>query len=270
VSEPAEPLAEPFELLVGPAAPHVDLVAGTVTPVVRGPDNVASDDGEPDDGEPDNGEPEGWEPDTEEPSGEASGGDREVAPIAGPAVAPAPGSGAPGSVALGPVTSAGVTAGQAASGRVASGRVVSGRGVTGRGIVVLILLVTGIVGLIEVTIAGHRGHAFAIAFVVTSAIGALVVRRRDLPTAIIAPPLLYCVLIVAMSAVDRNDETGGLLTREGVYIGNAFVTGAPAVWLGTAAAVLIAGYRARASASRVSPAKSPKPANPTARVEKER
>ena len=170
---------------------------------------------------------------------------------------------APGRVAPSAIASGRVASGRVDSGRVASGRVVSGRGVTGRGIVVLILLVTGIVGLIEVTLAGHRGHAFAIAFVATSVIGALVVRRRDLPTAIIAPPLLYCVLIVAMSAVDTSDETGGLLTREGVYIGNAFVTGAPAVWAGTAAAVLIAWYRSRASASRVAPAKPAKPAEPT-------
>lgn len=227
--------------------PHVDLVAGTVTPVVGQPDDVELDVEEPDD----------LAPDVAEPDVEALGGAREVGPIAGPAAAVGPGRVAPGRVA----------SGRGVSGRVVSGRVVSGRGVTGRGIVVLILLVTGIVGLLEVTLAGHRGHAFAIAFIVTSAIGALVVRRRDLPTAFIAPPLLYCVLIVAMSAVDRNDETGGLLTREGVYVGNAFVTGAPAVWIGTAAAVLIAGYRHRASASLGSPGKPPKPANPARPVE---
>ena len=121
----------------------------------------------------------------------------------------------------------------------------------------LTLLGTGLVGLAEVAIAGHRGHAFAVAFVVTSAVGALVVRRRDLPTAILAPPLLYCVLIVAMSAVDTSDETGGFLTREGVYVGNAFVTGAPAVWAGTTAAVVIAWYRRRAPASRVGQATRP-------------
>jgi hypothetical protein len=139
-------------------------------------------------------------------------------------------------------------------------RVVSGRGVTGRGIVVLILLGTGIVGLLEVALAGHRGHAFAIAFVVTSAVGALVVRRRDLAAALIAPPLLYCILIVAMSAVDTSGGTGGFVTREGVYVGNAFVTGAPALWTGTAAAALIAWYRHRASAAR--PRRTPHPPTP--------
>jgi uncharacterized protein DUF6542 len=113
--------------------------------------------------------------------------------------------------------------------------------------VVLILIVTGVVGLLEVAIAGHRGHAFGVAFVISSAIGALVVRRRDLPTALIAPPLLYCVLIVAMSLIDHHDDGGGRLTREGVYLGNAFVTGAPALWTGTAVAALVACYRWRAA-----------------------
>ncbi|HEY0870226.1 MAG TPA: DUF6542 domain-containing protein [Acidothermaceae bacterium] len=222
MSEPAESLAEPFELLVGPAMPHVDLAARTATPVAHELDADELAD-EPDD--------EVLRPDVE-------------------AVEP------------GPVAADRAVSGRAVSGNVPASRVVSGRGVTGRGIVVMILLVTGVVGLIEVTVAGHRGHAFAIAFVVTAAIGALVVRPRDLPTAIIAPPLLYSVLIVAMSAIDRNDETGGLLTREGVYIGNAFVTGAPALWAGAAATVVIAWYRRRTSASRVAPAKPPKPARP--------
>jgi hypothetical protein len=103
------------------------------------------------------------------------------------------------------------------------------------------------VGLLEVAFAGHRGAAFAVAFVLTSAIGALVVRRRDLAASIIAPPLLYCVLIAALSLVDTHDQTGGFLTRKAVYIGNAFVTGAPTLWVGTAAAVAIAWYRHRAA-----------------------
>jgi hypothetical protein len=112
--------------------------------------------------------------------------------------------------------------------------------------VVLILILTGIAGLIEVALAGHRGAAFAFVFVFTSAVGALVVRRRDLPTAIVAPPLIYCVLIAALSVVDTHDQSGGFVTRKAVYIGNAFVTGAPTLWAGTVIAVAIAWYRHRA------------------------
>jgi hypothetical protein len=110
----------------------------------------------------------------------------------------------------------------------------------------LILVLTGLVGLVEVALAGHRGAAFAFVFVFTSAVGALVVRRRDMATSLIAPPLLYCVLIAALSVVDTRDQSGGFITRKAVYIGNAFVTGAPTLWIATAAAAAIVWYRHRA------------------------
>lgn len=220
MSEPAEPLLEPAApfIPVGPPLPGPQL-PGPASPRTHTPTPTPKR------------APGAWAQAPDAP-GLASLHD-ESAPVAAP---PEP--------AVGPAASLPHTQPHPAS------RVVSGRGVTGRGIVVLILLVTGITGLVEVTLAGHRGHAFAITFVVTSAIGALVVRRRDLPAALIAPPLLYCILIVAMSAVDTNGATGGFVTREGVYVANAFVTGAPALWAGTAAAALVAWYRHRASAGR--------------------
>ena len=134
--------------------------------------------------------------------------------------------------------------------RPSAARVVSGRGVTGRGVIVLTLFGTAIVGLLGVAISGHRGAPFAIAFVATCAIDALVVRRRDIRTAMVAPPLLFCALIIVISAFDTQGETGGFVSREGLYLGNAFVTGAPTLWAGTAAAVVIGWYRRRASAPR--------------------
>ena len=83
-------------------------------------------------------------------------------------------------------------------------------------------------------------------FIFTSAVGALVVRRRDLPTSIFAPPLLYCVLITALSVVDTHDQSGGFITRKAIYIGNAFVTGARTLWIGTVIAAAIVWYRHRA------------------------
>jgi hypothetical protein len=167
------------------------------------------------------------------------------APVATPASTPAA---APTSIPLTAATAARQPAARAGS--AVSGRVVSGRGVTGRGVIVLTLFGTAIVGLLGVAISGHRGPPFAIAFVATCAIGALFVRRRDIRTAMVAPPLLYCVLIVVISAFDTHGETGGFVSREGLYLGNAFVTGAPTLWAGTAAAVVIGWYRRRASAPR--------------------
>ena len=91
---------------------------------------------------------------------------------------------------------------------------------TGRGTVVLIVVVTAIIGLLEVVIGGHRGHLFGIAFALTSAIGALVVRRRDLPIAMIAPPLSYLFLIVLMLlSIGLNSVGIGIL---GEYLGRAY------------------------------------------------
>ena len=133
-------------------------------------------------------------------------------------------------------------------------------GVTGRGVVVLIFVVTAVVGAAAVMAGGHRGHVFGIAFVVTAALGAALVRRKDVATAMIAPPLLYCLLVALMSFIDTKDQTGGFLTRKAVYIADAFITGAPAIWTGTALAIGIGWYRRRSAAS---PTASP-PASSTA------
>jgi hypothetical protein len=111
---------------------------------------------------------------------------------------------------------------------------------------VLILVITATVGLVEILISGHRGHLFGIAFVATTTTGALVVRRRDLPVAMIAPPLLYCLLILLASVVDNTVFAGDLRTREALYVANAFVTGAPAMWGGSIVAAAIGWYRLRA------------------------
>ena len=255
MSEPAELLPEPFTLLAGPAAPYVRLGAGAADYDEIGPREIQPDvergpkpDAGPSVAGPSVAAPRVAGIKTPEPDAalSAAGLKRPEPDVAPPADPDAASPAEPGGASLTEPPSAAAPASSSPS--VATRprpttRVVSGRGVTGRGIVVLILIVTGVVGLLEVAIAGHRGHAFGIAFVVSSAIGALIVRRRDLPTALIAPPLLYCVLIVAMSVIDHHDAAGGRLTREGVYLGNAFVTGAPALWTGTLAAALVTGYR---------------------------
>ena len=109
----------------------------------------------------------------------------------------------------------------------------------------LILTATFLAGLFDMAISGHRGDLFGLVFAAAATVGALVVRRRDLPTAMISPPLVYCVAIAVMSLIDRSGLAGGLFTTEAFYLGNAFVTGAPAIWSGTALACLIGWYRLR-------------------------
>lgn len=123
-------------------------------------------------------------------------------------------------------------------------------GLTGRGVCVLICVVTFVGGLIDMAVSGHRSHLFGVLFAVTSALGALAVRKKDLRVAMVAPPLLYCVLIFVMSLIDQGGLTGGPLTREGFYLGNAFVTGAPAIWIGSLLAAAIGWYRLRSTGRR--------------------
>jgi hypothetical protein len=118
-------------------------------------------------------------------------------------------------------------------------------GLTGRGVVTMILVATFLAGLLDMAISGHRGHLFGVVFAASSAAAALVVRRRDLTIAMIAPPLIYCVLIGVMALIDRGGLAGGFATTAAFYLGNAFVTGAPAIWTGTAVACLIGWYRLR-------------------------
>jgi hypothetical protein len=129
-----------------------------------------------------------------------------------------------------------------------------GVGITGRGVVVLITAIAALVGVIDVIASGSRGPLFGVAFVVAAAASAYLVRRRDLLVSVVAPPLIYCVLIGFMSLIDSGGTPGGLTTRVGVYIGDAFATGAPSIWLGTAAAAAISWWRAGGSWKSAPPA----------------
>jgi len=123
-------------------------------------------------------------------------------------------------------------------------------GLTGRGACVLIAGSTFVGGLLDMAISGHRGHLFGVLFAIASALGAIAVRKKDVRTAMVAPPLLYCVLTFVMSLIDQGGLTGGLLTREAFYVGNAFVTGAPAMWAGSLLAAAIGWYRLRGAGRR--------------------
>jgi hypothetical protein len=120
--------------------------------------------------------------------------------------------------------------------------------------VVLVTVFTALVGVIDVIASGHRGHLFGVAFVLAAVAGAYLVRRRDLLIAVVAPPLIYCALILFMSLIDSGGTTGSLTTRVGVYIGDAFVTGAPSIWIGTAASAAVVWWRAGGTVRRLPPA----------------
>lgn len=120
---------------------------------------------------------------------------------------------------------------------------------TGRGAVLLLTGATVLAGLVGIGLAGHRTGLFGLVFTVVAAVCAALVRRRDLATTVIAPPIVYCVALLLISFIDAGRFAGGLASREVVYLADAFVTGAPAIWAGTAAAGVVAVWR-RAGRSR--------------------
>jgi hypothetical protein len=119
-------------------------------------------------------------------------------------------------------------------------------GLTARGAATVMLVTTLLAGGADLVISGHRGHLFGLGFVFSAALAASGVRRRDLWAAAIAAPFVYCMAIGLISLVD-NATGGGFATREALYLGNAFVTGTPAMWAGTAIAVAVGVQRRRRS-----------------------
>ncbi|MCL6538890.1 MAG: hypothetical protein K6T28_09965 [Acidothermus sp.] len=116
-------------------------------------------------------------------------------------------------------------------------------GLTSRGVILLLGVATTLAGLVGSILFGHRNALFGITFAVVAALCALSVRRRDLAVAVIAPPIVYCVAIVVVSLVDARHLAGGFFSRETFYVADAFVTGAPAMWVGTGLAALLAALR---------------------------
>jgi len=120
---------------------------------------------------------------------------------------------------------------------------------TGRGAVLCVFIVTLLAGLADMAISGHRGGIFSVGFVVVATGSASLVRRRDLAASVIAPPLVYCVVVGLISIAGSGGSTGGLLTREGVTFATSFITGTPWLWLGSAGAAAVAWWRARKTAT---------------------
>jgi hypothetical protein len=148
-------------------------------------------------------------------------------------------------------------------------RPIPGIRLTGRGAVLGMLAVFAL-GLLGASWLGWGVLAGA-CFVAGSAAAALYVRPRDLLTVTIAPPLLFCVALVAVKAVTATGDMA-LSTAEGVAVTLAGV--APWLFAGTGLSLVIAwsrGLRERVRELReelrlsaplrsADPAASPRPA----------
>lgn len=117
----------------------------------------------------------------------------------------------------------------------------SGR-LSGAGVVVLLLLIAGAGGAADALINDGLGRVFDVVFVVACVLTALMVRHGTLATAVVAPPIVYAVLVVVLDVFVIR-PSGGWVSGQVVAAGDALVTGAPAIWLGTALAAAIVGLR---------------------------
>lgn len=146
-------------------------------------------------------------------------------------------------------TSTDAAPGQRSTGAVGRAQPRKGVSLTGRGAVLCLFILTLLGGLADEAISGHRGGIFSVAFVLVATAAAWLVRRRDLAATVIAPPLVYCVVVAVISVAGSGSATGGLLTREGVTFSTSFITGTPWLWLGSAGAGAVAWWRSRQTAT---------------------
>ncbi|MCW2616511.1 MAG: hypothetical protein JWN08_3505 [Frankiales bacterium] len=117
------------------------------------------------------------------------------------------------------------------------------RGLTAAGAVVFVLLL-GLAGAaFDIATGSGLGNAFAVCFVVASALAALLVHREDLKAAVVMPPLTYVALALVGGALESTTATGSFLTKQALEIVNALVLGAPVLVAGTLAALLVAVVR---------------------------
>ena len=103
-------------------------------------------------------------------------------------------------------------------------------------------LVTGVTtffAFAELYLVGSVGWITGVVLVLTSALSALLMRRRDLPTAVITPPLAF-LLAVAISAQPAViGAQGNLLLQESSAIVTGVAFNAPWVFAATALALVI-------------------------------
>lgn len=104
----------------------------------------------------------------------------------------------------------------------------------------IIVVLTTVAALVEMTAAGQLGWLTGVVFCLASAFVALTIRRSDLSTAIISPPLAFlaAVIISAQPAVVGSSGNFWLLEATTVLTGLAF--NAQWVFLGTGIALVIA------------------------------
>ncbi|MGI8759971.1 MAG: DUF6542 domain-containing protein [Jatrophihabitantaceae bacterium] len=126
-------------------------------------------------------------------------------------------------------------------GRPAQQQVVPDRGLPGWAALLLLLVIAGIGGVIDVISGSQIRGGFNVGVVIASVVAILVVRRSAMFPVVVAPPIVYAVASGAMLYV----RSGGLHDRRALFdaAANWLVYGFPAIAAATAAVLIIAGIR---------------------------
>lgn len=103
----------------------------------------------------------------------------------------------------------------------------------------LIFAVTTAAGLVDAYINGSIGWVTGAAFVVAATLGALLVRRRDLATAVISPPLAFLFALIVGSQPTLLGNGGNALVKQASSLASGLAFNAPWIFGGTAVALVI-------------------------------
>lgn len=112
-------------------------------------------------------------------------------------------------------------------------------GLTAPGVFVVVGAVSLVAMVVDTFVGSGVGWLFGGFFVAVSGYAALQVRRSDLVWAVIAPPLVFAVLVCTHAFWTT---TGDLLPRV-VALGNALFDQGPILWIGTGLAAGIVAWR---------------------------
>lgn len=115
----------------------------------------------------------------------------------------------------------------------------AGKGV-GTWMVALILVAsTSLAGLIDMSLNRQITWITGVTFVAACIVSALIVRRRDLWTAVITPPLAFLASLIIAGQPSALSGTGDLVLKEVSLVATGLAFNAPFVFGGTLAALLI-------------------------------
>ncbi|MDP9436052.1 MAG: hypothetical protein M3P93_13005, partial [Actinomycetota bacterium] len=119
-----------------------------------------------------------------------------------------------------------------------------GGGLSGEGVVVLVLAL-GLAGvLFDVLTGPGLRTVFAVCFVGGCLVAAATVRRRDLPVAVVMPPLVYAVMALVTGLVEGGEAGGSFLVRQALDLFTTLVLEAPVLLLATGGSLAVALVRA--------------------------